>query len=229
MNAPFLKLEAVVFDFDGTIATLNIDFAEMRRQVMEHLSSYDIGSHALDHLHILELIAKARDLLTERHPGTESKYYDEAMHLIQTIELEAAKEGRLIEGTETMLQTLRQKGIKTGIITRNCRAALECVFPGVYEATDIVLSRDHVRRVKPDGEHHHHALRCIDAHAGHAAMVGDHPMDMMLARNVGTKAVGVLTGSSGKEALILSGADIVFEKAVDLIYLLNLWEGHSLR
>jgi phosphoglycolate phosphatase len=217
MDVPLLKLEAVVFDFDGTMATLNIDFVDMRARVMEHLSSFGMGSHALEHLYVLELIVKARALLAEHHPGTEVKYYDEAMHLIQTIELEAAKEGRLIEGTETMLRTLRGKGIKTGVVTRNCRAALERVFPGVYEATDVVLSRDHIDRVKPDREHLLHALRCLDTCAGHAAMVGDHPMDMMLARSVGTKAIGVLTGSSGKEALISSGADMVFEKAVDLI------------
>ena len=217
MDVPLLKLEAVVFDFDGTLAILNIDFADMRAQVMEHLSSFDMDPHAWEHLYILEFIIKARALLAERHPGTEAKYYDEAMHLIQTIELEAAREGRLIEGTETMLQTLRGKGIKTGVVTRNCRAALECVFPGVYEATDVVLSRDHIDRVKPDREHLLHALRCLDARAGQAAMVGDHPMDMILARNIGTKAIGVLTGSSGKEALISSGADMVFEKAADLM------------
>ncbi|MDQ5987768.1 MAG: phosphoglycolate phosphatase [Syntrophus sp. SKADARSKE-3] len=217
MNAPLLKLEAIIFDFDGTMAILNIDFAYMRARVMEHLYSYDIESHGIEHLYILELIIKARDLLAERHPGTEARYYDEAMHLIQTIEMDAAREGRLIESTEAMLQTLRGRGIKTGVVTRNCREALECVFPGVYKATDVVLSRDHIERVKPDKEHLLHALRSLGAHAGCAAMVGDHPMDMILARSVGTKAIGVLTGSSGKDALISSGADMVFEKAADLM------------
>ena len=51
-----LSLNAVVFDFDGTLAKLNIDFSRMRQDVLEILSRYGVPPDGLRDLFVLEMI-----------------------------------------------------------------------------------------------------------------------------------------------------------------------------
>ncbi len=214
-------LDAVIFDFDGTLATLSIDFEKMRRVVMEHLSEYAIQTDNLENLYVLEMISAGRILVANHHPGKDSQYHQEAMNLIQEIEVNAAQEGHLIDGTKNMLAELRQMNIKSGVISRNCRPAIEQAFPDIYSAVDIVLTRDHISQVKPDPEHLRQALYLLQASPDKSAMVGDHPMDIKLGLDVGTMPIGVLTGHSDRSKLIAAGAELVLDKAADIIAMMH--------
>ena len=221
MNKPPLHLDAIVFDFDGTMATLNVDFSEMRRCLVHHLATYHVPPENMDRLFILEMVENARDLIAKQDPAQAIQYHREAMQLIEQIELRAAGEARLFDHTEALLSELKARSIKTGIVTRNCRAALEEVFPDIYAAVDVVLTRNHIARVKPDPEHLRQALSLLDAEPEKSAMIGDHPMDIQLGLAVGAITVGVLTGSTDRMKLEASGADWVLEKSSDIVTLLK--------
>jgi phosphoglycolate phosphatase len=214
-------LGAVIFDFDGTLATLNIDFFHMRHMVMDHLAAYHVPTSSLKDLYVLEMIAEGKRMIDSRHPEIGLRYLREAGQLVQEIEMKAAKEGALIEGTREMLHELRRRKIKAGVITRNCRAALEQLFPDIETAVDIVLTRDHIARVKPDPEHLLQALRSLQARPERAAMIGDHPMDVRLGLDVGAMAIGVLTGASDRQKLEAAGAEMILPKAADIVHHLS--------
>lgn len=220
MKKPPLHLDAIVFDFDGTMATLNVDFSAMRRSIVNHLATYNIPTQSLERLFILEIVETAKDMIAEENPSQATQYRNEAMQLIEQIELRAAGEARLFDHTEDMLSELKARNIKTGIVTRNCRAALEAVFPGIYTAVDVVLTRNHTTRVKPDPEHLRRALSLLNTRPEKSAMIGDHPMDIQLGLAVGALTVGVLTGAADRMKLEASGADMVLDKAYDIIRLL---------
>jgi phosphoglycolate phosphatase-like HAD superfamily hydrolase len=42
------KIRAVVFDFDGTLAVLNIDFSQMRDQVFKMMRKYGIDESSIE-------------------------------------------------------------------------------------------------------------------------------------------------------------------------------------
>jgi phosphoglycolate phosphatase len=117
-----------------------------------------------------------------------------------------------------MLIHLRARSIKTGIVTRNCRDAVNIVFPDILSFVDIVLTRDETPLVKPDPDHLIKVLEAFALPAAKVAMVGDHGMDMKLAKDVGTYAIGVLTGHASTVELSGAGADIIINKASDIIY-----------
>ena len=217
MEGRFSSLRAVIFDFDGTLAALNIDFLHMRQVVMDHLDAYRVPTASLKDLYILEMIDEGQKIVGNRHPETGLRYLREAKQLIQEIEIKAAREGGLIEGTREMLHELRRRKIKAGVITRNCRAAIEQLFPDIKTAMDIVLTRDHITRVKPDPEHLRQALQWLQAQPEQAAMIGDHPMDVRLGLDVGAMAIGVLTGSSDRQKLEAAGAEMILSKAADIV------------
>lgn len=209
--------KAFIFDFDGTIASLTIDFPAMRKAVLAQLSDFGVPGDGLLNLYVLEMITAGKQIIAASFPGREDAYFRQADALIKAIEIDAARQGSLIEGTKEMLTHLRSRNVKIGIVTRNCRAAVNIVFPDLLSFVDVVLTRDDTPLVKPDPDHLIRVLEAFSLPAAHAAMVGDHGMDMRLAKDVGTYAIGVLTGHASAAELRAAGADLVINKASDIM------------
>ena len=211
------SIRAVVFDFDGTLAKLNINFPHMRRTVFDLIESYHIPLDKLDNLFVLEMIDEAAALIALQHPGEKNHFKEHAHSLIVNIELEAAKKGELIDGTRDMLRSLKNRMIKTGVVTRNCLSAVTYVFPDIHTYCDVVVTREMTRKVKPHPEHLMSALKSLDVPPECVTMVGDHPMDITLGKEVGACTIGVLTGYSSSNVLIKAGADIIIATAAGII------------
>jgi phosphoglycolate phosphatase len=116
-----------------------------------------------------------------------------------------------------MFGELRTRGIKTGILTRNCTEAVRTIFPDILAYSDAVVTRDDTEKVKPHPDHLLAVLSSLREDPERTAMVGDHPMDMILGKRVGAFAVGVLTGYSGADALRGAGADLILKEAAHIM------------
>ena len=210
------SLAAVVFDFDGTLAHLNIDFKEMRRDVLRLASSHGIAEDGMEGLFVLELIAEIRERIGRSAPERGSAVSGQALRLVADRELAGAAGSRLFPGVKEMFGEFRRRGTKTGILTRNCLAAITAVFPDIGEHCDTVVTRDDTPRVKPHPDHIRVVLERLKADPLRSAMVGDHPMDIVVGKAIGAFAVGVLTGYSNREDLEGAGADLILERAADI-------------
>jgi phosphoglycolate phosphatase len=134
--------------------------------------------------------------------------------------MNAAQEGKLIPGAKATLKNLREKGIKVGIITRNCEDAVRKVFPDINHFCDALVSRNSVRRVKPHPEHLTQVIESLRTSVKDSVVVGDHIIDVQAGKRVGMKTVGVLTGRTKKEEFEKAGADYVLEEATEIFGLL---------
>jgi phosphoglycolate phosphatase len=214
------SISAVIFDFDGTLAKLNINFSQMRKGIVGLIESYGVSLDGLRNLYVLEMIDAGKTLVSQKHPGRENYFAKQAISLIETIEVEAAKRGELIEGTKNMLVDLKKHNIKTGVVTRNCQLAVLEVFPDIRDYCDAVITREITRNVKPHPEHLLTVLESLDVKPEFASMVGDHPMDIKIGKDVGTLTIGVLTGYSSSDDLLKAGADLIIAKAADIVRIL---------
>ncbi len=210
--------KAVVFDFDGTLAELNIDFSGMRTAVLELIARYRIPAEEVGKLHILEMITAATTRLAHHSPDRADAFSRAANALITGIEIEAAGRGTLFAGTKTLLAELARRSIGIGVVTRNCRAAVITTFPDINRYCPVVLTRDDISRIKPHPEHLTTALRLLGVSPAAAAMVGDHPLDMQLGSEAGTFTIGVLSGHSTREALCGAGADLILPDASHILH-----------
>ena len=205
------RIKAVLFDFDGTLAP-NLDLPDMRRQVMALTRSQGVPASVYQDHYIVEIIDAACNWLRTQGEHTEAEaYYDQAHQLIIDIELAEARVTRPFPQVHQYLQALRTAGIATGVVTRNCRAAIYQVFPELDEYIQSVCARDDVVHFKPDPRHLTHCLNELGVEATSAAMVGDGRMDMTVGRELGMYCVGVCSGSSDATMLLDAGADIVFD------------------
>jgi phosphoglycolate phosphatase len=212
-----LKVNAVVFDFDGTLAVLNIDFSLMKERVFGLMRAYGIKPETIQEKYLLEITDEAYQALRSKNPSDAEKFYRESHDILHEVEMKAAEEGRLIPGAEATLKKLRKKGIKIGIITRNCEDAVREVFPSINDFCDVFVSRNSVKKVKPHPDHLTYAMKRLKTSGEEAVMVGDHIIDVQAGRSVGMKTVGVLTGRTKKEEFEREGADYILRDASEVI------------
>lgn len=214
MLPPF---DAILFDFDGTLAVLNLDFAAMQQHLLALAVAQGIPAETLHGLDILELLDHATALLHLHGPEQATCFAQEARQLLQDMEVEAGRRGGLLPGIPELLTVLQQQRIGVGIVTRNCDAAVRVVFPHIDAYCQAFIPRDRVAQVKPHPAHLQAALDGLGTTPARAMMVGDGVMDMQAGKALGMFAVGVLSGSSTASALLAHGADLVLASAADLV------------
>jgi phosphoglycolate phosphatase len=213
-------IKAVIFDFDGTLAVLNIDFSLMRERVFDLMRRYGVEEEAIQEKYLLEVIDEVYQILWDKNPPDAEGFYQESHSILHVVEMNAAQEGKLIPGAKATLKNLREKGIKVGIITRNCEDAVRKVFPDINHFCDALVSRNSVRRVKPHPEHLTQVIESLRTSVKDSVVVGDHIIDVQAGKRVGMKTVGVLTGRTKKEEFEKAGADYVLEEATEIFGLL---------
>ena len=118
------------------------------------------------------------------------------------------------------MKGLRKKGMKVGIITRNCEDAVRKVFPDIDDFCDIFVSRNLVKKVKPHPDHLTYVMKSLKISGQEAMMVGDHVIDIQAGKRVGMKSIAVLTGRTTKEEFEKAGADYVLTSVSEIIKLL---------
>jgi phosphoglycolate phosphatase len=215
------KIKAIVFDFDGTLAFLNIDFSLMRERVFDLVRGYGIGEETIQEKYLLEIIDEIYEILYEKNSSDAEKFYQEAHHILHELEMRAAQEGKLIPGGKATLRSLREKGVKVGIITRNCEDAVRKVFPDIDIFCDIFVSRNSVKKVKPHPDHLTYVMKSLEISGEEAVMVGDHMIDVQAGKRVGMKTIGVLTGRTKKDEFEKAGADYILSEASEVCELLE--------
>ena len=221
MSTDFLnQLTAVIFDFDGTLANTQINFAEMRRRTVEHVKARGLWEDGMDDgRFILEVIDLAAEKLASK-PDDLASYRRESAQILEDVELLTCPDAEPFPGTIEALQSLCECGYRTGIITRNCRAGVEAVLRRHPLHHEVLLTRDDVQDVKPHKAHLLEALDTLGVSPKHAVMVGDHVTDVECGLAAGTFTCGVLTEKTTREQLEEAGAHLVVENVAALAQLL---------
>lgn len=206
------NIAAVLFDFDGTLVRQEIDFALMRERVLAVARAYGAPEELLSGRYVLELI----DLVTPALGARGIAFARQAYAEITAIEAAAAEQAVPFAGASEMLLDLRARGYRLGIITRNCRAAVQRVlrtWPLVY---DTLLTRDDVPDVKPAPQHLLAALHELQVYPCQALMVGDHPMDILGGRRAGTATAGILPSGAREDYYAEYPPDLVLRDIAGL-------------
>jgi len=213
---------AVLFDFDGTLVP-NLDLTDMRRQIAAMAKAAGVPDSVYHGLYIVEIIEASQAWLRDQDTALASsaEAYAAASHQrINDIEMQAASNTVPFTAVRQVLNQLRDKGYRLGIVTRNCRAAVLTMFPDMDEYVDCLHARDDVVHLKPDPRHLQDNLDALGAEASLSVMVGDGALDMQAGQALGMRCVGVLTGSNDTRALTDAGATEVLADYRGLVSLL---------
>ncbi|MBP1732484.1 MAG: hydrolase, haloacid dehalogenase-like family [Deltaproteobacteria bacterium] len=208
------NVTALIFDFDGTLTPLTIDFSSLRSEVESLAGKYAVEDVIKDlaHLYTVEMIYELERFLGEA--GGEFRRM--AFERMAELETEASRGKELYPYAREVLKDLKDRGFKIAIITRNCIGALKNVFPDMDEYVDSVVTRDDVARVKPHPEHVAAVLAALNATPDETVLVGDHPTDIAAGLAIGTQTIGVLTGRTQHADFQKAGAHYIADDIRDV-------------
>lgn len=209
--------DTIVFDFDGTLAKLNLDFSLMKRQVGALASAFSIDVTPYSDLPVLEWVASLGRQLEARDQDLGKEFLSRCRLLITDQEIRAAEKGELFSFTPKVLQDLQELQVKVAVVSRNCTAAIKMVFPDILNHVNLLLARDDVKRVKPDPEHLLSALQGLGSSVATSLMVGDHLLDITSARRVGMSCAAVASGRLSKTELTSGHPDFLTDNVDDLL------------
>lgn len=215
-------IRAVLFDFDGTLVSLEIDFDLMRNNVAEAINRYAINESDLMENFIVERITEARKILEQDDVENALAMEREAFTAIEDIEIEAASKAIVHEGVWELFSQLHSLGVSIGIVTRNSERSVTSTLQGRPLPYDMLVSRDHTPHLKPDPRHLLAALQAMDVPPTAAIMVGDHPTDISAAVNLSVIGIGILNGRNNESELMEAGATQVVGTILELARLLEI-------
>lgn len=199
-------LQAVVFDFDGTLAETNIDFGEMRRRIYDLVRDWGLWEENMgENRYVLEVIEAAEAKLADETRRAE--FARQAAQTLVDVEMETCALAAPYAGVPEALGRLHDAGLRIGIVTRNCRECVEHVLARHPLPHDVRLTRDDVDIVKPHPAHLLAALAQLGVAPEHAVMVGDHRSDIECALAAGSRGIGVHTTGSTAEHFAELGAE----------------------
>ena len=205
-------MRAVIFDLDGTLQSLELDFTGLRRELSSLFANLE---HPPLEGPLIEAVDRALSSLAARGlpPEAVEDARRRANHLMDSWEMASFPRVRTLPGVGEMLSELSARGFGLALVSRACRAYVDRSLERIGHRFDAVASREDVARPKPDPEGIRMLLGKLRAPPERSFVVGDHPFDIQAGKRAKTFAVGVLTGAGTEERLVASGADVVFARA----------------
>ena len=206
-----MRYPVVLFDLDGTV----IDSGAIILASMRHAVETVLGRSYSDEQLMaavggpgLEAQMQALDPTRVQELVRAYRAHNEPLH--DTLSVCA--------GMDAVLDRLKHRGHRLGIVTAKRRATVELAFARIpiQHLFDVVVGGDETERHKPDPAPLLLALERLGAAPEDAAYVGDSPFDMQAARAAGLRAVGVAWGRIHAPST-LSDADVVVHDAQELL------------
>lgn len=162
-----MNWEGVVYDLDGTLVKLEVDWVEVRDAVAERLHENGVDSKDASLWDMLDI-------------GERENLEDEVEEVIRRFECEGAENSKVLPSTDILKKT---DGTPVGVCSLNaeeaCRVALET--HGVSGKIKTVVGRDSVEERKPDPRPLLVTLDRMDIEPCNAVFVGDSNRDGVCA------------------------------------------------
>ncbi len=202
-----------IFDFDGTLVSLEIDVPMMKSAMIAELASQGFDTKPLDtSLPTQGIIDYAR---AQIEAGGVRRDFNEVRSrlyaVLDTLELGCNAASSPIDGVVEALQRLRESHLGLAIVTNSGRASSQQLLDrytlsGLF---DCILTRDDVTVMKPDPEGILKAMGVMGLTRVDAIYVGDSAVDIRAARAAGIRIAAVTTGYHSAERLRSEGADYI--------------------
>lgn len=183
----------VLFDWDGTLVDTGDILLSCWHAATEQVLGYRFPVQEEDRRRVLAM--RAVDSFPTITNGPD-----------QTAELIAAFDAvyeplaplnvRAHEGAERLLQSLRDSGIRVGVVTSKSavRRSIDGRVTGLDPYLDVVITGDDVTLGKPDPEGIHQAMTALGGSLETTVYVGDGPVDARAGQAAGVRTICLTQG-----------------------------------
>jgi HAD superfamily hydrolase (TIGR01549 family) len=219
-----MNATAILFDLEDTLIQTpwsdHQHVIEFRRKTREKLLELGIPTSVLEGIERATLMRnKATEYVEKNLEKTDAeKIYQEMEKFLIRYELDSAQKSKLFPETIPTLESLRRLGMKMGLVTNTSMKAVNTVFKlhGLKPYFDVVVTREKVKKLKPDSEGILLALKALDA--GNFFMVGDLVHDVSAAKSA--KGTSILIRRDSEEQTDFE-ADYVVKSLTEILNIIQ--------
>ncbi len=196
-----MKIQAVLFDLDGTLLNTLEDLTDSVNYV---LAQHNMSSRTLEE--VRSFVGNGIPMLIRRavREGTTEEETQRCIQEMLTYYAEhCAIKTAAYPGAQALLQQLRAVGLHTAVVTNKDQfAAEELCREEFADGLSCVIGAAEGRRFKPAPDGVFAAMKALGVSARETVYIGDSDVDMQTAQNAGLAAIGVLWGFRDREYLL---------------------------
>ena len=217
-DARLVYQTAFVFDLDGTLVD------SVYQHVLAWSEALEAEGIELSIWRIHRKIGMSGGLFTNmllRETGIEfsAERIERLQRLHAAAYTRASRHVRPLPGARALLDMLTESEIPWAVATSGRMETAGPVLEtlGVDLTRTVVITRDQVRRAKPDPDLFLAATEKLGVGPQEVTVVGDSVWDMLAARRARSLGIGLLSGGYGLEELERAGAYRVYEDPADML------------
>lgn len=217
-----MRIEAVLFDMDGTLIDTAPDFIAVSQAIREAH-----GLPSIDERRIRDVIsggAKAMVAAAFDMNPEDPELEPLRIEFLERYQTHCACATKPFPEIEALLEHLEATGIQWGVVTNKPLRFAEPIMQrlGLAERSAVLICPDHVSRSKPDPEPLQLACQRLQLPCETVLFVGDDLRDIESGRAAGTKTAAVTYGYIHPEDNpAYWGADAVVDRPLQLIELID--------
>ncbi len=210
-----------IFDMDGTLVNTINTIAYFGNSALSKFGFDSIptddyklmvgnGSEVLIK-RMLKKLGKSEDAFKDVHPHYVDIYDKDFMYLTEAY-----------DGVIDMLKALKEKGIKTAILSNKDDSTAKKVADVLFEEglIDLCLGGRAGVPLKPEPDAVFEIMQHFGAKSEDCLYIGDTATDIKTAKNAGLFSIGVLWGFRDEAELSSAGADVIISEPMEIVGML---------
>jgi phosphoglycolate phosphatase len=218
----FKGVEAVLFDFEGTLVDFQWNLKGVVQETLERLNTLGFPADRLQGKKYSLLKNEATTIASEIGQSPDP-VKEEIDAIYDRYDSDALSRWSLRPRARDFLNFLKTYDLQTGLVSNVGKKALEEAIKklGLSSLLNIIVSRNDVQHLKPNGEGIRLALNRLRVSGEKALFVGDSTDDIQAAKEAGLKVV-IITGGENPMSVVLSGGpDFLIQDYGELIVCLK--------
>jgi phosphoglycolate phosphatase len=204
----FKDIEAILFDFEGTLVDLQWNLQGAVKETLEMLRTSGFPIDRFQGCKYSTLMKEAMKIAIElRQPPDEVREKIGAIY--DRYDEDALTRWTLRPKARHFLTALKTRGMKTALVSNVGEKTVEKAFKkmelqGYFDA---VVTRNDVKALKPSGEGIRLALSRIHVIKDRALFIGDSLDDIQAAKEAGLKVIIIMGKENSKAEILSAGPD----------------------
>lgn len=213
----------VVFDLDGTLVDTVESIAKTANTALKELG-YEALPVPNFKFYAGDGVGELLKRVIRDANGNEAKDY-EILHkwYLHYFPEYACYQVEIYPGVKELLVSLVEKDIRIGVYTNKPQHIAEQVLATLFKDInfDFIIGQSEGQERKPSPQGVLDMIKTLNIEKEEALYVGDTDTDMQTGKNAGVKTLGVLWGFRERTELEAHGADVIIDKAEDILAYLD--------